>query len=160
MKNSFISDTCNEIYTINTSINRFILNDVKLMKNMRLISATIKGIGGTATIIKVIAEIVITLESDNGHKDKIVVYDALYVLSSPYNILSPQLLLIMMKELDYTIYHSPHGNDNYFCHYLRPRSTTTTMTTLAIPITSNKLFILHTSRALTSFFRKAKHYAQ
>ena len=73
------------------------------MKILRMTTATIKGIGGEATMIKEVGEISMTLESDDGHKDTIRIYDAVYAPSSPYTLLSPQLLLVRMKTLGYAV---------------------------------------------------------
>ena len=88
------------------------------MKNLRITTATIKGIGGEATMIKGVGEISITLESDDGHKDTIRIYDAVYVPSSSYNLLSPQLLLDRMKTLGYAMQPCTHDDIIYCFHYL------------------------------------------
>ena len=74
--------TVSVIWAVDTVTNRFICNDAKKMKNLKMTTATIKSIGGEATMIKGIGEISIILESDDGHRDTIQIYDAVYVPSS------------------------------------------------------------------------------
>ena len=54
-----------------------------MMINMKITKATIKGVGGLATVIKTIGTIVIRLESDDGRYDSITIHDAVYVPFSP-----------------------------------------------------------------------------
>ena len=71
-------------------------------------NADIKGIGGKATVIKGVGTILIRLESDDGRCDSITIHDAVYVPSSPYNLLPPQLLITKLKALGYIVGHSCH----------------------------------------------------
>ena len=63
------------------------------MTNIKMIKATIRGIGGEATIIKCVGTIVIKLESNDARFDSINIHDEAYVLSSPYKLLPPQLFI-------------------------------------------------------------------
>lgn len=59
------------MYEIDLAANWFIVNDAKLITNLRLIKATIKGIGGNATVIQGIILINIKLEIDDGRYNTI-----------------------------------------------------------------------------------------
>ena len=84
----FISDTNSEVYVIDIAANRYIINDSKMMTNIRMWKATIKGIGGETTVNKGVGNIVIGLETDDGRCDNIIIHDAVYVPTYPYNLIS------------------------------------------------------------------------
>ena len=103
------------------------MNDAKLITNLRLTKSTIKGIGGNPTIIQGIGSITVKLETDDGRYDTIEVHDAVYVPSSPYNSLPPQLLIYRMKEPGYIINHSFHDDSEYIFDYRLQSEPSTNM---------------------------------
>ena len=154
----FISDTDSEMYVVDIAANRYIVNDAKMMTNIRMCKATIKGIGGEATVIKGIGTIIIKLESDDGRCDNITIHDAVYVPSSPYNLLPPQLLIAKLKSLGYIVDHSCHDDNEYVFHYRLPAEASSNTRHLTVPIGANKLFNFYTHRGFTHFFKRAKNY--
>ena len=77
------------MYVIDIAANRYIINDSKMMTNIQMCKASIKGIGGEATVIKGVGNIAIGLETDDGRCDNIVIHDAVYVPTYPYNLIPP-----------------------------------------------------------------------
>ena len=155
----FITDTDSETYIIDLAANRFIVNDASLMTNLRLTKATIKGIGGVATTIKGIGSITIQLESDDGRPDSVTIHDAVYVPSSPYNLLPQHLLIARMKSIGYIVHHSFHDDVEYIFNYRLPVESSTNMRHLTVPIGPNKLFHFSTRSGFTAFFKRAKDCA-
>ena len=78
------------MYVIDIATNRYTINDAKMMTNIQMCKATIKDIGGEATIIKGVGTIVIKLENDDGCCGNITIYDVVYVPTSPCNLLPPK----------------------------------------------------------------------
>ena len=131
------------------------------MTNLRLTKATIKGIGGVATTIKGIESITIYLESVDGRPDSVTIYDDGYVLSTPYNLLPPHLLIARMKVYGYILHHSFHDDVKCIFNYRLPVESSTNMRHLTVSIGSNKLFrfstkwfygLLQAGKGLRSFF--------
>ena len=109
----FIADTDSQTYLLDTGANRFIVNNVKLLNEFNPVRASVKGINGTSVAIQGNGKHKITLQSDDGHQETINV-DAVYVPSSPYNIISPQLLIHALKLKGYNVEPASHDDLQLF----------------------------------------------
>ena len=76
------------------------------------IQASVKGISGTSVAIQGMGQHQLTLKSDNNYKMTIHV-DAVFVPSSPYNIIPPQLLISALKTNGYKAGTATHDNKLY-----------------------------------------------
>ena len=96
---SFIADTDIITYAVDSGANYFILNDSHYMSNMKITKASIKGIGGKALQMSGSGDHSLLLKSDDGDFDIIPEdHPAVYVLSSPYNLIPPHLLSNICEE--------------------------------------------------------------
>jgi hypothetical protein len=81
---------------VNTGANRFIVNDQSLFTTFKPCSGVVKGIGGNPLPLTGVGTVKLNLKSDT-----ITIQDAVYLPTSPFNLLPPQLLLRQLKELQY-----------------------------------------------------------
>ena len=94
----FVADTDSVNFVINLAANRVILNDSSLMTDLKIISATIKGIGRKGAPITGIGKFQLPLKSEDGSFTTISNLDAVFVPSSPYNCIPPQILISAMQS--------------------------------------------------------------
>ena len=86
---SFIADTDSTDYILDTSANRFIINDACLFLKLNSRLTKVKGINGADTSALGDGTINLTLSSDANQVTELHNIPAVYVPSSPYNLLSP-----------------------------------------------------------------------
>ena len=82
------------------------------MSNIKITKGSIHGVGGKNIQISGTGDHSLLLKSDDGVFDTIPELPAVYVPSSPYNIIPPQLLIKHMRGMGYTIINFTH-NDKY-----------------------------------------------
>ena len=85
----FVVDTDSIPYIIDTGANRIIVNDARHLQNLVATSDKIKGIGGKCVRIAGVGTLSLPLRSDDGNTDIISGLNAVYVPSSPYNLIPP-----------------------------------------------------------------------
>ena len=149
----FVADTDSARFTLDTGANRIIVNDVKLLDDFQSVSGDVKGIGGTPVAIKGVGTCRIPLPCDDGSYNTIPIHDAVYVPSSPFNLIPPQLLIQQMKALNYRIQTFSHDDKNYWIKYSAPGDATHSSKTLTVSLDNRKLFTFWTSPGYHSFFR-------
>ena len=157
----FIADTDSFPFVLDSGANRFIINDATLFHTFVKQSGRVKGIGGKTVPLVGTGTIRLPLKSNSGIVDTITITDAMYIPTSPYNLVLPQLLVRRLKELGYYCKHAYHDDTQYIFEY-RPRAgedPPTTNRQLTIPIGANDLFSVHSNEGYTAFFRKATYYA-
>jgi hypothetical protein len=93
----FVADTDSVPYILDTGANRVILNDAKLFHKFQARNGSVKGIGGDPVTLSGVGSIRLPLKSDNGSVDYVDVDDAVYVPTSPYNLVPPQVLIHKLK---------------------------------------------------------------
>mmetsp|Transcript_27265 Transcript_27265/g.38567 ORF Transcript_27265/g.38567 Transcript_27265/m.38567 type:complete len:222 (-) Transcript_27265:67-732(-) len=97
------------------------------------------------------------LRSNQGHSDKVDIPQAVFVTSSPYNLIPPQLLASTLKAQGYEMKRFDHDDHNYNFHYRRNGQTKwRTMTVLK---NQNGLFLFQTKCGFKKFFKAAGNYA-
>ena len=85
----FTADTDSIHYAIDTPASRIIVNDANHITDLVPTSNKIKGIGGNSVRIAGTGKLFLPLKSDDGTVTIISNLDAVYVPSSPYNLISP-----------------------------------------------------------------------
>ena len=88
----FISNTDSTSFVIDTGANWVIVKDAKLIQNLQSGSGGVKGVGGNSVSILGNGSFWVNLRADNDFSDSIDLHDAVYVPTSPFDILPPQLL--------------------------------------------------------------------
>ena len=89
----FISDTDSTSFVIDNGSNLFIVKDSKLLHNLQACSGGVKVVGVNHVSIIGKGSCWVNLQADNYLSDSIDMHDAVYVPTSPFNILPPQLLV-------------------------------------------------------------------
>ena len=95
---SFIADTDSIEIFLDTGANRVVVNNKTLLTNFIPTNDKFKVIVENPTTVVGTGTFNISLQSNNGIYDKFFAKKAIYVPTSPYNIIPPQLLLQIMKE--------------------------------------------------------------
>ena len=152
----FIADTDSQTYLLDTGANRFIVNNIKLLNQFNYAQASVKGINGTSVAIQGNGEHTIVLQSDDGHRDTINV-KAVYVPSSPYNIISPQLLIHALKSQGYEVKPASHDDAHYSLSYSKNGSP---LRKLTVKSNQNDLFLLRTAEGYKRFSKYACCYGE
>ena len=93
------------------------MNDAQLLHNLIATSNKIKGIRGKCVRIAGVGKLSLPLRSNNGDIDIITDLDAVYVPSSPYNLVPPQILIKQMKSRILTVNRFNHDDINYTFSY-------------------------------------------
>jgi hypothetical protein len=83
----FVADTDSFPFIIDTGANRFIINDKSLFTTFIPRTGLVKGIGGSPVPLSGDGTIRLHLKSDQGLVDTITVRDAVYIPTSPFNLL-------------------------------------------------------------------------
>ena len=96
------------------------------------------------------------LKSDDGTVTIISDLDAVYVPSSPWNLIPPQILITQMKLQGFNIKHFHHDELKYVLNYTKPEGVSSH--TLTIPIYENGLFHLRNNEGYTHFMYRTAHY--
>ena len=155
----FVADTDSQQYIIDTGANRVIVNDPSLLANFRASGGGVKGIGGTPVQIRGHGDLTLTIVSDSGKEShKTTFLNAVYVPSSPYNIVPPQLLIANLKdEDDLDVDYAKHDEQNYIISF-KKKGLEDEYNTMTIPISNNGLFQFWTKPGYHSFFADASTY--
>ena len=154
----FVADTDSFPFVLDSGANRFIINDATLFSTFTQQSGRVKGIGGKTVPLLGVGKIHLPLKSDDGTIDTIVVSDAVYIPTSPYNLVPPQILLKQMKLAGYHCEYAEHDDEVYIFRYRPPGSNDATNRQLTVPIGPNNLFSVRSKEGYTAFFRRATHY--
>ena len=154
----FVADTDSVEYVVDLAANRIVLNDSSLMTDLKITSATIKGIGGKGVPISGIGKFALPLRSDDGSFTTISNLDAVFVPSSPYNLIPPQLLLSAMRSQGYLIDDFSHTDKIYTFKYSSPGCHDKPFSTLTVPIGRNGLFTFRSNDGYTAFMSRASTY--
>ena len=113
----FVPDVDSVSFTIDSATNRFIVNDSRLLRNFRAIKGQCKGINGSPTPIIGEGELNIPLQCDSGIVDTITVQNAVYIPSSPYNLVPPQLIVSALKASGRRVDWFKHNDLEYIFEY-------------------------------------------
>ena len=155
----FVVDTDSIPYIIDTGANRIIVNDARHLQDLVATSDKIKGIGGKCVRIAGVGKLSLPLTSDDGSIDVISGLNAVYVPSSPYNLIPPQILIKQMKIKGFAIDRFNHDDTNYTFVYSSPSlPINTPPRSITIPLGSNQLFTLRTSEGYSNFMSRAPKY--
>ena len=136
----FVADTDSIPYIVDSGANRVILNDAKLFKSFTAQRGAVKGVGGNPVSIIGTGTLELSLRSDEGAIDKIEIENAVYVPSSPYNLIPPQLLINQLKRTKYDVAHAKHDDREYVFTYRPTSGKCEKSRTLTVPIGENNLF--------------------
>ena len=151
-----MSDIDSIPYLIDTGANRIIVNDLKLLANFKSVRGGVKGVRGTAVLIYGIGALSMSLQADDGSVDKISIEGAVYVPSSPFNLIPPQLLVLILKSHDYSVPKKfEHDDKHYVLHYTSPDGLQRNFT---IPLDERNMFTMRTKSGYDSFICTACHY--
>lgn len=93
----FLADPDGADFIVNTGTHKFIVNDLRLLKNFRPVEGKVKGMNRESTKFQGNRQLTLTLKSDHGDQIQIVV-DLVVVPHCPYNLMSPQLLVHELKQ--------------------------------------------------------------
>jgi hypothetical protein len=151
----FVADTDSFPFILDSGANRFIINDATLFRSFTKQDGLVKGIGGKSVPLIGTGTIKLPLKADDGSVDSIVIDDAVYIPTSPFNLVPPQLLLRKLTEAGYKCACAKHDDKQYVFRY---QSTTTKdfiKKQLTIRIGPNDLFATRSIEGYTSFFRRA-----
>ena len=152
----FVTDTDSCTYLLDSGANRFIVNDAKMLHHFTITKASVKGISGTSAAIQGIGKLQLSLKSDDNRKT-IINVNAVFVPSSPYNIIPPQLLILALKDNEYEVEPAAHDDKQYTFTYAKKNNTTHQLTVKA---NENDLFMLRTAEGYTRFSNYAQRYGK
>lgn len=102
-------DTDSREYFVDCDANRVIVKDMKILANVK--------VGGANTISSSIATTPVSLKSDCGKLSVVKHIPAVYVLSSPYNLISLQLFITHIKNNGYQFDMFLHDDQQYLFKY-------------------------------------------
>jgi hypothetical protein len=94
----FVADTNSFPFVLDSGANRFIVNDATLFRSFNKQDGLVKGIGGKSVPLIGTGTIKLPLKSDDGAVNLITITDAVYIPTSPFNLVPPQLLLRKLTE--------------------------------------------------------------
>ena len=152
----FLADIDSVSYVLDTGANRIIVNDARLLHDLRPTSDKIKGVGGRCVRIAGTGRLILPLKTSNNKLNLVSDLHAVYVPSCPYNLIPPQILCKQMRLQNYTVEHFKHDDKEYIFNFLPPSSTK--MCTLTVPIGNNNLFTMKTNEGYTNFMSRAPKY--
>jgi hypothetical protein len=153
----FIADTDSVAYVLDTGANHLILNNAKLFIHFKASNGRVKGIGGDPVQILGTGSVRIPLKFDDGKVDYVFFDDAVYVPTSSYNLLPPQILHGKLKTQGYDVDDSRHNESRYLLSYKKSTESTKPRI-LTVPIGPNLLFTMRSNEGYLSFFRRAEHF--
>ena len=90
---SFIADTDSTSYFLDSGFNRIIINDVSQFKFFHPFNGNVKVIGGSNFSIQGTGITYIPINSGDLTVDYIKVPDTVFLPSSPFNLLPPQIFI-------------------------------------------------------------------
>ena len=115
---AFVADTDSKEFCLDSAANRVIVNDPKLLCDFQTVSSPgVKGIGGTPVKVLGVGTLHLSLQSDSGQVDKFRLPPAVYVPTSPYNLVPPQILFTAMREQGYNPQRFSHDDTDYVLRY-------------------------------------------
>ena len=120
---TFIAGTDSSRYVVDSGANRFIVNDARLLRNLRFTREQIKGINGNPTAITGTGLLNLTLCSDRGTKIHLKDISAVYVPQCPYNLLPPHLLHSSMKARGFIVDWFKHDDREYVFEWKKTASS-------------------------------------
>jgi hypothetical protein len=91
--------------------------------------------------------------------DTVTIDDAVYIPTSQFNLVSPQLLIRHLNKSQYDCDLATHNDKEYVFQYRKTGTDASTKRQLTVPIGSNDLFTVRSNEGYTAFFRKATYYA-
>ena len=141
---SFITDTDTVEICIDTGANILIVNDKTLLTDFIATKSKFKGVRSNPTTVGGTRTFNLYLQFNNGIHDRISAKKAIYVPTSPYNMITPQLILQFMRDKGCVAHMSQVGECEFLLHYFQ--QTEVKFRTLAILISSNGLFLFRTSQ--------------
>ena len=145
----FIADTDSVLFCIDTGANRVIVNDAKSIDNFKPSAGSVKGINGSPTALKGTGSTTLSLTDNDNISVKLPDIDVVYVPSSPYNLLPPQLLIKYLKAANYKADYFRHDDKSYTITFTPPNASKPH--TVTVPINKNELFLIRTSPGYTKF---------
>jgi hypothetical protein len=154
----FIADTDSIPYIVDSGANRVILNNAKLFKSFKAQRGAVKGVGGNPVSIIGTGTLEQSLQSDEGIVDKIEIDNAVYVPSSPYNLIPPQLLINQLKRVHYDVEHAKHDDRKYIFTYRPTSDKSKKPRTLTVPIGANNLFTFRSNDGYSAFLGQSQQY--
>ena len=152
---SFVVETDGFAVTIDSGTNSLILNNPRHFKNFQPMNGSVKGINGTPTLISGTGEVPIRLVADDGNVD-VVTMRAVYVPSSPYNLMPPQMLYTYLHETGRNPGWFKHNDQQYVFQY--HGKDCGKLRTLTTRIDQRGMFAFQTEPGFKSFFCQACHY--
>ena len=138
---------------MDTGANHVIINDAKLINNFQQSTSNVKGIGGSPTLLKGTGNTTFSLTNNDNTSIQLPKMNVVYVPTSPYNLLPPQLLIKCLKEAKYKVDYFHHDDNAYHLKFKQPRSSK--LHTISFPIGENGLFHLRTSPGYQKFRHQA-----
>jgi hypothetical protein len=162
----FVVDTDSHMFLVDSGANAVIVNDVTLLTNFHSSTGGVKGIGGLTIALKGSGRCAVPLHFDDG-STYTVTMPAVYVPTSPYNIVPPQLMVKELKsqgcgatsELDdqlFVLHLVPTQHRHDQLHVIKnPTPFTKIMT---VPVDRRNLFTMWTNPGYHSFFAQASHF--
>ena len=152
----FIADTDSVSYVMDTGANRIIVNDVKHLKGLIPSNDKVKGIGGSCVRIAGSGKLSLPLKSDDGKTTIIRKLNAVYVPTSPFNLIPPQILIKEMKRQRFQVHYFKHDDKHYIFKYTPlSKNKLESERTLTISIGDNNLFTLRTREGYKNFMSRA-----
>jgi hypothetical protein len=164
----FVVDTDARQFMMDTGANRVIVNDPSMLKGFEPMQANIKGIGGKSNAIQGVGTYGLPLQFNCGTK-YIVEFDdteAVYVPTSPYNIVPPQMLARKLREKgavpnwggdDRTLEFTTVTPEDIFKRHTDADPETYTKR-LTIPLDRAGLYTFWTNPGYQSFFAEASSH--
>lgn len=151
----FVVDTDSVPFIVDTGANRFIINDASLFVKgtFKMVQGSVKGVGGTPVALCGTGTFRLPLVSDDGSTDRISVIDAVYVPSSPYNLVPPQLLIALLKKQGYQVENSQHDEKSYQFFYQPPGGGEKKV--LTVPLNDRGMFSFATKPGFLAFMARA-----
>ena len=151
----FIVDTDSVGFIFDSGSNAVIVQNKNLLTDFRPTRSSVKGVGGSRTAAHGIGVLPLQLQADDGTAH-IVRMKAVYVPSSPYNLLPPQLVVRSLRHSGYQA-SCVHDDALYTLQYskLNPSAPSDPPKVLTVPIADNDLFMLRHKHGFTKFFQHA-----
>ena len=137
-------------------MNCIIVNDDNYITDLVPTRNKIKGIGVDSMGTAGTGKLCLPLKSDKGIVIIIPDIDAVYVPSSPYNLIPPQILITQMMQQGFDIENFHHDQLKYVLNYIKPEGKSSHIITT--PISKNHLFHLRTNEGYTHFMSRVAHY--
>lgn len=142
----FTAEADSILYVIGTTATTcIIVNNTQYIIYLAPTSDNIKWLGGNN--VQITGTLCILVKSDYNSVAIIPNLDVVYVPSSPYNLIPPQILICQIKQQGFHIKYFHHNKLQYILKYIK--STITSSYRLTIPM-KNSLFHLQTNEGYTT----------